>query len=392
MAAGTAFYQAAEQLAIETLAVEEIDFVRFDEQVLVLSDHLGPIIRGPRVALDAGTLAASNDDAGGRWQIPFAHPAALGDIFHQLLSSYLSSRHAPLVAWATTGSGLVEPTCLITRGLPEPASFPAFLHGAWEGCGWRVVPARVNAEAIEPVSDAGGRTAVYLRSAAVSDVGCVREVNQDAFLERPDAGIWAVADGLGGHSHGEVASRMVCNALSALSSRGGIDELVSAAGERLHQVEEDLWRAMVDRPELDGSGSTVVALLARGGRCAIMWAGDSRAYRLRAGRLEQLTRDHAHASALAGGEETSVITRAVGGHPGQGVDLDVVWDGVRIGDRFLLCSDGLSRVLSQDTLRGELEVPNIRAGVESLVRKTLEAGGPDNVTAVIVEAYGDETT
>ena len=117
----------------------------------------------------------------------------------------------------------------------------------------------------------------------------------------------------------------------------------------------------------------------------MLWAGDSRAYRWRGGRLEQLTTDHSLA-AMAGttAAESSVITRAVGVEPD--LVLDVVRDAVRPGDRFLLCSDGLTRVLPEAAIGAWMETPDIRAAVDGLIKATLEAGAPDNVTVLITEA------
>jgi serine/threonine protein phosphatase PrpC len=119
----------------------------------------------------------------------------------------------------------------------------------------------------------------------------------------------------------------------------------------------------------------------------VVWAGDSRAYRLREGRLERLTRDHslAESGALAEGESSSAITRAVGGEPT--LALDVRRDRVRAGDRFLLCSDGLTRTLSDGLIQELMTQESIRGAVDDLIKATLTAGAPDNVTVVIVEAY-----
>ena len=128
-------------------------------------------------------------------------------------------------------------------------------------------------------------------------------------------------------------------------------------------------------------------LLLRGQRSAILWAGDSRAYRWRAGTLEQLTRDHSLAAlGPITAAESSVITRAVG------VDidltLDVHRDAVRPDDRFLLCSDGLTRVIPEEEIRNWLQSPDIHTAVEGLIKATLNAGAPDNVTVLIAEAHG----
>jgi serine/threonine protein phosphatase PrpC len=224
------------------------------------------------------------------------------------------------------------------------------------------------------------------RSAAATDVGRARTNNEDGFLERPDAGLWAVADGMGGHSHGEVASRMVCDALADFRIDGTFEDAVEAASRRLQDVNEHLLRTAASSHPADRSGSTVVALLLRGVRSAVLWAGDSRVYRWRAGRLEQLSQDHSLA-AISGpaAAESSVITRAVGVQPD--LTLDIHRDAVQAEDRFLLCSDGLTRVVSDDQISALMETPDLRAAVDGLIQATLDAGAPDNVTVLIAEAY-----
>ena len=134
----------------------------------------------------------------------------------------------------------------------------------------------------------------------------------------------------------------------------------------------------------DASSSTVVVLLVRGSRCAVLWAGDSRAYRWRDGRLIQLTRDHSIDQA---GGDSHAITRAVGAQ--RQFELDVCRDEVQPGDRFLLCSDGLTRVLPDARIRATLDGQDPAAAVQQLIQATLEGGAPDNVTALIVEATAE---
>jgi type VI secretion system protein ImpM len=380
------FFEAAEQLVIETLATERVDFERFDQGTLALERALSPIAFPPELVLDPGASAILTDSPHA-WQIPLATASDVTSAFEQLLSLHLEAKYRPLVLFWTEGSGVVEPSCLVLKGLPTPEMYPALLEGAWAAHRWRSVTARVSEDATLPgtlVIDEGAP--MYFRSAAATDVGRVRTNNEDGFVERPEAGLWAVADGMGGHSHGEVASRMVCDALTDFPLDGTFEEAIDAARRRVQDVNDHLARAGIGAVPANRSGSTVVMLLLRGPRSAVLWAGDSRAYRWRGGALEQLTRDHSLAE-IAGtaAAESSVITRAVG--VDVDLTLDVHRDAIRPEDRFLLCSDGLTRVVPESEISNWMRSPDIQTAVDGLMKATLSAGAPDNVTVLIAEVH-----
>ena len=381
------FFEAAEELAIDTLAADPVDFDGFDNAVLTLGQELELLQQPPAVALDAAVADVFRNDGITQWQIPLGTPPQLSGVLEQILSRHLSMLYEPLVLWWTGGSGIVEPSFLISKGLPDPGTFAALLDGAWSNRGWQQVRAAVSAPAaVDTLID--DLTPPRFRSAGASDVGRVRSINQDSYLERSEAGVWVVADGLGGHDDGEIASRMVCDALADFTPAATFEEMIDGAQERIHRVNEQLIRETMRTQSAVGSGSTVVALLARRSRCAVIWAGDSRVYRLRNGQLERLTRDHSLAESeegLAEGENANAVTRAVGGEPTLALDLHR--DRVNAGDRFLLCSDGLTRTLQESEIRLWVAQVDIRDGVEGLIKATLEAGAPDNVTALIVEAF-----
>jgi len=199
--------------------------------------------------------------------------------------------------------------------------------------------------------------------------------------------VWAVADGLGGHSNGEVASRMVCDALADWAPDSSFERTIEDARRRIGEVNDELFRMAARSPRAGPIATTVVALLTRGAECAVVWAGDSRAYLWRGGTLDRLTKDHSMAEADGPGRdpESNVVTRALGAE--SSIMLDVSRFPVLPGDRFLLCSDGLSRVVPDAEIGKVLGGKDLRAAVHGLIQAALAAGGPDNVTALVVEAY-----
>jgi type VI secretion system protein ImpM len=383
-AASERFFDSAERLVIETLAAERVDFDRFDLGVKALEDDLTPVSLAPQRVLDPAAVSVLTESPQ-PWQLPLGASSDLPAALEQLLSLQLESRYRPLVLWWSDGSAVVEPSWLVLKGLPSPDQYPALLDGVWSEHRWRSTPFPGADDPTQPTLPIHDAPLSY-RSAAASDVGRARGNNEDGFLERPEVGVWAVADGMGGHSHGEIASRMVCDALASFQPDGSFEDAVEGASRAVRDVNDHLLRNAVSPHPADRSGSTVVVLLLRGARSAVLWAGDSRVYRWRDGRLEQLSQDHSLA-ALGGPAtaESSVITRAVGVQPD--LTLDVHRDAVRPDDRFLLCSDGLTRVISDAQISGFMQRPDIRAAVDGLIAATLEAGAPDNVTVLIVEAY-----
>ncbi len=232
------------------------------------------------------------------------------------------------------------------------------------------------------------------QSTARSDAGLKRKHNEDSFLDRPDIGLWAVADGMGGATAGDVASRAVVAALDAIGEAGSAPALMAEVVRRIHAVNAELRAMALARGEDVMIGSTVAGLVIHGGHFACFWAGDSRVYRLRRGELDRLTRDHSlvqemvDAGVLAPDEaerhpRASVITRAVG--IGEELVLACVHAAVEPGDRFLMCSDGLTRVVGDEELERHVGAQRLAAVGEDLVALVLQRGAPDNVTVVVVE-------
>jgi protein phosphatase len=235
-------------------------------------------------------------------------------------------------------------------------------------------------------------------SAAVSDVGLVRSRNEDSFLAQPARGVWAVADGMGGHAFGDIASRMVVEAIESIEppgAQGNMANFIAAAEERLAWVNRQL-RDEAQARRVTVMGSTVVVLLACGDELACLWAGDSRIYLYRNARLRQLTRDHSQAEEFRArgvppGLEVSaaianMITRAVGA--ADTLDVDLATLEALDGDMLLLCSDGLSNPVDEDAIAGALVMAggDCAQAAQALVALALANGGRDNITVVVVRA------
>jgi protein phosphatase len=229
-------------------------------------------------------------------------------------------------------------------------------------------------------------------SASRTDVGRVRALNEDACLDLPQRGLWVVADGMGGHSAGDLASGMIVATLAQLPAPGSLATFLSAARGALQTVNRQL-REEAARRGVRMIGSTVAALMANGRECAWLWAGDSRIYLYRDARLEPLTIDHSYVAELqAQGHLTAeaarhhpsqhLITRAVGA--ADSLQLDEGRIAVRDGDLFLVCSDGLSNEVEAPAIARALEGGDCRLATDTLVELALQAGGRDNISAVVV--------
>ena len=231
-------------------------------------------------------------------------------------------------------------------------------------------------------------------SASRSHPGRVRRVNEDALLDQPEQGLWAVADGMGGHSLGEFASSLAVKSLMNLPAAEDLEQRVGVALALLQEVNRRL-RAEALRREVPLIGTTIAALVAAGRLCSCLWAGDSRIYLYRAGRLKQLTRDHSHLEAarsrhVSRTDDTlerpraNLITRALGAEDALQVDRTTVE--LLDGDIFLLCTDGLSNEVRELSIQQAL-LPGICAlACEALVAMALDREARDNITAVVVRA------
>jgi protein phosphatase len=231
-------------------------------------------------------------------------------------------------------------------------------------------------------------------SASRSHPGRVREVNEDACLDQPEQGLWAVADGMGGHTLGDFASGLAVQALMDLPAAEDLEQRISAAMQRLQEVNYRL-RGEARRREVPLIGTTIAVLLAAGSLCSCLWAGDSRIYLYRAGRLRQLTRDHNHLEAarsrrISSSDDTlelpraNLITRAIGVEDTLRIDRATVE--LLDGDIFLLCTDGLSNEVSGLSIEQALLPGICNLACDALINMALERDARDNITALVTRA------
>jgi protein phosphatase len=231
-------------------------------------------------------------------------------------------------------------------------------------------------------------------SASRSHPGRVREVNEDACLAQSEHGLWAVADGMGGHALGEFASGLAVQGLMNLPPAEDLEQRVTAALDRLREVNRRL-RAEAQWREVPLIGTTIATLVAAGSLCSCLWAGDSRIYLFRDGQLRQLTRDHTHLEAVRSrhvsrSDDTLVrprknlITRALGAED----TLDIEQTTIELidGDIFLLCTDGLTNEVSELSIEQALLPGVCDVACEALVDTALNGEARDNITVIVARA------
>ncbi len=242
---------------------------------------------------------------------------------------------------------------------------------------------------------------LVLRYAARSDRGLVRANNEDSVYA--GARLLALADGMGGHAAGEVASQLVIASLAYLDDDEPGGDLLSKLDGAVRAGNQAIAAHVELEPELDGMGTTLTAILFAGGRIGLVHIGDSRGYLLRDGELAQITKDDTFVQTLVDegritAEEAhshpqrSLIMRALTGHE---VEPTLVMREAREGDRYLLCSDGLSDPVSQETILDALQIADVDESADRLIELALRGGGPDNVTVVVADVvdhdYGGQT-
>ena len=224
-------------------------------------------------------------------------------------------------------------------------------------------------------------------------VGHKRKLNEDSVLFLPDRAMWVVADGMGGHDAGEVASAMVVEALAALPPASSFVNRIGKAVGAIESVNVQLIELAQSGGQGRTIGTTVVGLLAEANEFCCFWVGDSRAFRIANGSISQITRDHSlvqdlvdagmlEAERAESHPNANVLTRAVGAsHP---LTVDTVTGTLEPGESFVLASDGLTRIVRDDEILAAVSRLGIEAAADKLLELTLSRGAPDNVSFVIV--------
>jgi serine/threonine protein phosphatase PrpC len=236
---------------------------------------------------------------------------------------------------------------------------------------------------------------LVLRYAARSDRGLIRGNNQDSVYAGPR--LLAVADGMGGHAAGDVASKVVIAALEHLDDDTPSGDMLQALRRAVFDGSEHLREVIRESPQLEGMGTTLTAILFAGGRLALCHVGDSRAYLVRDGQLAQITHDDTFVQTLI--DDGRITAEEANSHPqrslllralnGQEVEPDLSMREARAGDRYLLCSDGLSGVVSEETLAEALKDPDPQSTADRLIELALRSGGPDNITVIVADVVED---
>jgi len=231
-------------------------------------------------------------------------------------------------------------------------------------------------------------------SYAISNTGRVRRHNEDSVLDRPDVGLWVVADGMGGHAKGDVASQMIVASLKDIQFTSGLSQFIDEIEDRIIAVNNSLVEKARESVKKVTIGSTVVMMVSYDKYCVYIWAGDSRLYRLRDQQLRQVTTDHSQveqyieqglisrADALKH-PHGNMITRAVGAT--EELFLDMGMQEMAHGDRYLLCSDGLTKHIPDAEIEQFLSKGSTEECCTQLINTTLERGAVDNVTAIIID-------
>lgn len=331
----------------------------------------------------------------------------IGDAFVGLNAKLLACFMPGYSLWSNEGSVQVQAALLACEGLPPVSSFFDFLTDRVNNKNY-FTPSELVRELPVNNPDPAELTAApdqehpslssilasnkplqnepCWRSWAITNTGMRRKHNEDSLLNRPEAGLWVVADGMGGHKAGDIASQLIVNTLKDLSPTEPLEKYVKNVRLCLQDVNTKLRQLAAKKYGNQLVGSTVVALVCESQHCAFLWAGDSRLYRLRNNKLQQLTQDHSadneQPSSGWSVKSSNVITRAIGAD--EDLELDAEMLEVLEGDVFLLCSDGLDKEMSFNEIEHIMQTKAHQDIAGTLMNETLARGARDNVTVIVV--------
>ena len=383
--AAASWFHDLEQLALSALT----DDIRLEEFDRRLQGKCLPLSPAAKFAAGCGAGTTNGEVI---FQTEMEKLEHLSGAFTELGASLLIRSWPAVTLWCTNGSEHLKPSLRIYDGMPPAGDFSAFLTGKRS-----VSTGGTPIETYSPrPNDAGGAgESISWRSSARSTVGNVRELNEDAFLEKPEIGLWAVADGMGGHLAGDEAARAIVDALQSIPPGQTIEMFTAEVSACLERTNAELLRRAREKDAHQIMGSTVVVMLAVDGHCVSLWAGDSRLYRWRGGLLSQLTRDHSMASEIAlqppgfpdtptADVQSNIVTRALGAEPD--LALDALAFDARPGDIYLLCSDGLIKEVTAQEITAAISGPDCAESSRALIDLALSRGARDNVTVIVVSA------
>jgi protein phosphatase len=235
--------------------------------------------------------------------------------------------------------------------------------------------------------------AFRFETGTATHTGRVREVNEDGLFAEPDWGVWVVADGMGGHENGRLASATIVEEVSTIGAAVSAPDLLARFRDRIFRANAKLLETAHDKGENVIIGSTVAAVLVYGAHYACVWSGDSRIYLMRGNEISQVSRDHTEVQELVDNGSISsaearywprrnVITRAVGIFDDP--ELDLVQGELKTGDTFVLCSDGLTGPVEDAEILEHIHAHAPQGACDALIEMALERGARDNVTVIVV--------
>jgi type VI secretion system protein ImpM len=397
--AAASWFDKLEQLALSALE-DEVNLDDFDrhlqEQILDI-----PVPTPGRHAFRDDPAATRNDMV---FQVAMENPDQVANACLQLSADLLATFLPVHSLWTTSGSERMSPALLAYAGLPPVAAYAELLTGQWQQDIRRnqslasfAFPTLEGQEAVASREQKGDNNVGQMRwhSWACSTVGKLRKINEDGYLERPEIGLWAVADGMGGHQAGDVASQTIVNALAGVPASDTLETLMTHVIACLQQVNAELLNMANEFGPGQIIGSTVVVMLAVAHQYASIWVGDSRLYCYRNGVLSQLTHDHSLTAELsqegistevecADSVHGHIITRALGAQPE--LSLDTITHEAQDDDVYLLCSDGLVNELTSQEITTILSQGECHESAQRLIDLALARGARDNVTVIVVRA------